>query len=331
MSADEPTWPPLLPAVGAVVGGIAFSLYLLLEPVASTPAGRPASGLEAGNPFVVGLAVVVPGLALLGLAGILGDRRRLRWGAGLALLALGLLPFALGPQVWIVGLLVVVATLLVDTDIDAVIRRLGIAVAILALAGLVALTVLTASRYQFPTAVLGFGLLAGVVLAALRALGEGRVPSPGPAAVAVAVLASGVLGAVVVTAGPTVAAPAPHLDSFEATQATCAGDDPRTGGATERPRWNRFVLTVTGSVAVPNTGYELANPVLSETGPSRYELTVDPRERGTDAIECPARIGYTATVVIPRTVESGYTLAILADGEVVQEVWNHQGGSGTRI
>lgn len=62
-------WARWLPAALAVVAGSALSAYVLFASVTSLPDGTPATGLEAGTPVLVGLAMLVPGFAVAGAVG----------------------------------------------------------------------------------------------------------------------------------------------------------------------------------------------------------------------------------------------------------------------
>lgn len=116
-------WPVVVPAALSLLAALEVAAYVLFAPVTTTPAGESAGALAAGNAVLVALAGVVVAGAAVGLAGAARATPRLVWlpAAGLALL--GVVGVAIGPQVLVVALLLVVAALLAEATPDRLHRR----------------------------------------------------------------------------------------------------------------------------------------------------------------------------------------------------------------
>lgn len=203
------------------------------------------------------------------------------------------------------------------------------AAVLIVLAALLSLTVVTAPTHPFATAALRVFLFVGALLSAIRALSGGPAGRLGPLLAVGLLVASGLAGAVVVTEAPAVAAPPPRVLEFTTAGPDCVTDGGHARSAGERRGWNRVVVTLSANVSVPDTASGLDRPELVETAPGRYVLTIDRRETEVPDRACPAQIGYSVTLRLPRVRGGGFHVEVRYAGEVVQEVWGREGSFGS--
>ena len=128
----------LLPALSAVGIALAMGAYMVASPVGSRELST------------VTLAGVLVGVTVIAAASVLTGRNRVATAVGLLFFPAGFVGFALDPQLWIVGSLI-----LLSTTLD---RSYAPFVLLAFVGGLLALTVLTASWYR--EVVAGFAVVA---------------------------------------------------------------------------------------------------------------------------------------------------------------------------
>ncbi|MFB6096913.1 MAG: hypothetical protein ABEJ74_05960 [Haloferacaceae archaeon] len=163
-----------LPAATALLAGLALGAFLALAPITSLPDGTAASAVAAGNAFLLGIAALVVGFDACAFVGVVRGRARFAWGGVAGIGLLGVVPFALVPQVWIVGALAAAGVLL-GTAADAERTRLRVVVALGAAAATVplfALTYLTAPDYRVAVAAIAVAALGAVGLQAVSLSGR---------------------------------------------------------------------------------------------------------------------------------------------------------------
>lgn len=125
MTTDARRWPVVVPTALSLLAAVELAAYLLLGPVTTGPDGTTAGALAAGNAFLVGFAAVVVGAAAVGVAGAVGASPRSLWLPAAAVALLGVVGIAVGPQVLVVALLLVLAALLAEATPDGRGRRDG--------------------------------------------------------------------------------------------------------------------------------------------------------------------------------------------------------------
>ncbi|UPW01666.1 hypothetical protein M0R88_06080 [Halorussus gelatinilyticus] len=118
----------LLPAISAVTVATALGAYLIGSPVGS----RQLSTVTLAGVFV--------GATIVSAASIVTGREGVATAIGLLFFPAGLVGFALGPQLWIIGSLILLSTTLDRSYVPYAL--------LLFVGGLLALTVLTASGYR---------------------------------------------------------------------------------------------------------------------------------------------------------------------------------------
>lgn len=162
------------PAATALVAGLALGAYLAFAPITSQPDGTAASAVAAGNVFLLGIATLVVGFDACAFVGVVLARPRLAWGGVVGIGLLGVVPFALVPQVWVVAALAAAGVLL-GTAADAERTRVRVGVALVAAAATVplfVLTYLTAPGYRIAVAAIAVVALGTVAVQAVS-LGAG--------------------------------------------------------------------------------------------------------------------------------------------------------------
>ena len=127
----------LVPGIVAVGAAIAVGVYTVGSPVGSRQLST------------VALAGVLIGATVVSVVSIAAGRDDVALAIGLLFFAVGTIGFALGPQLWIVGSLVLLSATLDRGDVPYVL--------LLVIGGLLVLTVLTVSWYRTVTA--GFAVV----------------------------------------------------------------------------------------------------------------------------------------------------------------------------
>lgn len=325
-----PRWARVLPAGLACLGAVSLAGYLLFAPVTTLPDGTPASALAAANPFLLSLAALVVAGGAVGLVAAAVGRQRLLWGAALGMALLGSLPTAVGPQVLIVALLLLVAATLERITADRPVLLVVAGVLTLLAGGLLWLTALTGPPEAGALALVGF---VGASLAVVSAV-DGGARGRRHRAVALLVVAVLVGAAAVPTLG-VLEPDEPRVPSFSAERPRCVEPgEPDRSASLHSTGFARTTLVLEDAVAVNGTGHALTAPEPVRTGPRNYTVEVSSRETG-DGRACAAAIPYALRLRLPRTTGGTTTLVVTHDGTPVTEVRVRPDGievtSGTEV